>query len=268
MVEALDLGLRGKVAAAGGASSGLGYAVAEELAREGAAVVIAARSRPRIEAAATRLRGAVPGARVEPLAADLSTASGCEALIGTAMDRLGGLDCLLLNTGGPPHGLALDADDDAWRAAFEQVVLTVVRQVRLAVPAMRARGGGRILAVTSTSVRQPIPDLVLSNALRPAVVGFLKSLANECAPHGILINCLAPGRFATERTVDNDAHRARLEGITPGEATRRGLAQIPIGRYGLPAEYGRWGAFLLSFANTYLTGTHVYCDGGQLRAVL
>lgn len=252
----------------GGASAGLGYATAEELAREGAVLVIGSRSSERISAAAERLRAAVPGARVTPVAADLSTEEGCAALIGAATAEHGGLDCLLLNSGGPRHGHALDAGDADWRVAFEQVVLTAVRQVRLAVPLMAERGGGRIVAVTSTSIRQPIPDLVLSNALRAAVVGFLKSLANEYAAANVLINCLAPGRFATERVVSADMARARRAGLEPEEEARRSMAQIPVGRYGDAPEFARVAAFLLSFANTYTTGTHVYCDGGQVRTTM
>lgn len=256
------------MAVVGGASAGLGYATAEELAREGAALVIGSRSAERIGAAAERLRLAVPGASVLPVVADLSTAEGCAALLDAAASEYGGLDCLLLNSGGPPHGLSLDGGDEVWRAAFESVLLTVVRQVRQAVPMMADRGGGRIVAVTSTSVRQPIPDLVLSNSLRAAVVGFLKGLANEYAASNILINCLAPGRFATARVVSADESRARRAGRDPEEEARRSRAAIPIGRYGDAAEFGRLAAFLLSFANTYTTGTHVYCDGGQLRTTL
>lgn len=262
----MDLGLQGKVAVVGGASAGLGYATAEELAREGAIVVLGSRSGERLGEAAQRLRAAVPQARVFTVVADLSTAEGCAALIGAAQRRYGGLDCLLLNSGGPRHGYALDAQDQDWQTAFEQVVLTVVRQVRLAVPLMAARGGGRIVAVTSTSIRQPIPDLVLSNALRAAVVGFLKSLANEYASQGILINCLAPGRFATERVVSADVARAQRHGRSPEEEAERSMAEIPVRRYGQPVEYARAAAFLLSFANTYTTGTHTYCDGGQMRS--
>ena len=264
----LDLGLRGKVAAVGGASAGLGYATAEELAREGAAVVIASRSAERIASAAERLRHAVPGADVLAVVADLSTPEGCAALIEGATAGYGGLDCLLLNGGGPKHGYALDADDAAWHTALDAVLLAVVRQMRLALPAMLARGGGRVLAVTSTSVRQPIPDLVLSNSLRAAVVGFLKSLANEYAARNVLINCLAPGRFGTERVLSADAARAERQGLSPEAEARRSMAQIPIGRYGEAPEYACAATFLLSFANTYMTGTHVYCDGGQLRTVL
>lgn len=260
--------MKGKVAVVGGASAGLGYAVAEELAREGALLVIGSRSAERIAEAADRVRQAVPGAEVLPVTADLSTEEGCAALIGAATSAHGGLDGLLLNSGGPKHGHALDGNDDDWRAAFEAVVLTVVRQVRLAVPAMAARGGGRIVAVTSTSIRQPIPDLVLSNSLRAAVVGFLKSLANECAAQNVLINCLAPGRFATARVVSADLARARKTGVDPEEEARRSMAQIPIRRYGEAPEFARMAAFLLSFANTYTTGTHVYCDGGQVRTTM
>jgi 3-oxoacyl-[acyl-carrier protein] reductase len=264
----LDLGLRDRVAAVGGGTAGLGYATAEALLREGAKVVVCSRSAERVQAAVARLASVADPGRVVGLSADLATAEGCERLVGEAESRFGGLDCLLINTGGPPHGHALEADDAAWRAAFELLVLSTVRLTRLAVPRMVARGGGRILAVTSTSVRQPIPDLVLSNSLRAAVVGFLKSAASEYAAHNVLINCLAPGRFATERVAALDAQRAAAGGASPQEVQRASAAAIPAGRYGEAAEYGAVAAFLLSFANTYITGTHVYCDGGLLRTVL
>ena len=269
----MDLGLRDRVAAVGGGTAGLGYATAEALLREGARVFICSRSPDRVRAAVERLsavavdRGA-PSGRVAGMALDLSQEDDCPRFIEETEARFGRLDCLLLNTGGPPHGYALDADDATWLRAFETLVLSTVRLTRMAIPRMLALGGGRILAVTSTSVRQPIPDLVLSNSLRGAVVGFLKSAANEYAARNVLINCLAPGRFATERVSSGDAVRAASEGLPVEEIRRRSLATIPAGRYGEAAEYGAVAAFLLSFANTYLTGSHVYCDGGQLRAVL
>ena len=264
----MDLGLRGKVAAIGGGSAGLGLATAMALAGEGASVVLASRSAARVQQAVSAVRAASGGGDASGVVADLSTAEGCEAFLAAVQGRHGGLDCLLLNGGGPRQGLALETDDAGWRQAFEGVVLSVVRQVRLAVPLMLARGGGRIVAVTSTSVRQPIPDLVLSNALRAAVVGFCKCVANEYAARGVLVNCLAPGRIATERIVSLDAARSAREGIPPEEIERHHLAGIPAGRYGRPEEYGRAAAFLLSFANTYITGSHVYVDGGLVRSPL
>ena len=264
----MDLGLDGRVVVVGGGSAGLGLATAAACAREGAAVVLGSRSAERVAAAVDAVRRQVPGADVAGVAVDLSQAEGCTGLIDAALARHGGLDSLLLNTGGPPAGRALDADDATWTAAFEAVVLPVVRLARLAVPQMRRRGGGRILGVTSTSVRQPIGDLVLSGALRAAVVGFLKSLADTCAPDGILVNALAPGRFATERITFLDGRRAAESGRSLEAVQAELLEAVPLGRYGDPDEYGRAAAFLLSFANTYITGTHVYCDGGALRTVL
>ncbi len=261
----MDLGLTDRVAVIGGGSAGLGFATAAELAREGAHVVIASRSEARVHEAVESLRRLGGPGEVSGVAADLGTEAGCNTLFETAVARHGGVDCLLLNAGGPAKGYALDADDAAWRKAFELVVLSVVRQVRLAVPHMVARGGGRLLAVTSTSVRQPIPDLVLSNALRSAVVTFLKSVANEYTARGVLVNCLAPGRIATERIVQLDTARAAQEGVTADEITRRWLPNIPAGRYGRADEYGRVAAFLLSYANTYISGTHVYVDGGMVK---
>jgi len=260
--------LAGKSAAVGGGSAGLGFATAAALAAEGAHVVIASRSEARVRDAVARLEGIARGGRVSGLVADLATEEGCTALILAAEERHGGIDCLLLNGGGPPAGRALEPDDAVWRQAFEAVVLSVVRQVRLAAPRMAARGGGRILAVTSTSVRQPIADLVLSNALRAAVVGFLKSVANEFAARNVLVNCLAPGRIATDRIVALDAARAQREGAEAQDLLRHHLAGIPAGRYGSADEYGRVAAFLLSFANTYVTGTHAHVDGGMVRAPL
>lgn len=259
--------MKGRVAAVAAGSAGLGYATAEALAREGADVFICSRSAERVDHAVRQLT-AVGGGRIAGAAIDLSDAAGCTRLITETAERFGGPDCLLINTAGPRPGFALDADDETWQRAFEALVLSTVRLTRLAIPRMVARGGGRILAVTSTTIRQPIPDLVLSNSLRAAVTGFLKSAASEYAKDNVLINCLAPGRFATERVTSLDANRATAEGLPLAQVQQRSLADIPIGRYGDAQEYGAIAAFLLSFANTYLTGTHVYCDGGQLRAVL
>ncbi len=264
----MNLGLDGRVVVIGGGSAGLGLATAITCAREGAAVVLGSRSRERVAAAVDTVRRQAPGADVHGVSADLSGAEGCAGLIEAAVARHDGLDALLLNGGGPPAGRALDADDATWTAAFEALVLSVVRQTRLAVPYMRRRGGGRILAVTSTSVRQPTADLVLSGALRAAAVGFLKSLADHCAPDGILVNALAPGRFATDRVRSLDTRRAADTGRS-FEAVQADLIRaVPLGRYGDPEEYARLAAFLLSSANTYITGTHLYCDGGALRTVL
>jgi 3-oxoacyl-[acyl-carrier protein] reductase len=265
----LELGLRGRVAVVGGGSAGLGLATARELVAAGARVVIAARSEERLRAAVASLQEAAgPGGEACGVSADLGTAEGCAAPLREAQERYGSLDCLLLNAGGPPPGHALDAPDEQWQRAFETVLLSVVRQVRLAVPVMTARGGGRIVAVTSTSVRQPIPDLVLSNTLRAGVVGFLKSLSTEVAAAGVLVNCLAPGRIATERVASLDAARARRAGGDLAAVRRAHLSDIPAGRYGEPAEFGRVAAFLLSFANTYITGTHIHVDGGLVRTPL
>src|SRR5690348_5413205 len=196
--QTMDLQLKGKVAMVGGASKGLGFAVARALALEGAQVSVAARSREAITASAEKIQKEC-GAQVLAHAADLSQADAIAAWTKATTDRFGGVDMLFTNTGGPPAGAALSFDDDAWRAAFELLLLSAIRSVRLVVPSMQARGGGSILMGTSSSVKEPIANLALSNVIRASVAALAKTLALELASSKIRVNNLIPGRIETDR---------------------------------------------------------------------
>jgi 3-oxoacyl-[acyl-carrier protein] reductase len=263
----VDLKLTGKVAMVSGGSKGLGFAVARALSAEGAHVSIASRSREAIARAGAAIQGDT-GGEVLATAADLASAADIVRWHQATIDRFGGIDLLFTNTGGPPAGRALDFGDEAWQAAFELLVLSVVRQVRLVVPSMQTRGAGAILMSTSSAVKEPIPNIALSNVLRASVAALAKTLAMELAASGIRVNQLIPGRIGTDRVGEIDAINAKKGGISPDEQKRRSVATIPLGRYGDPDEFGKMAAFLLSDAAAYVTGASVQVDGGLIRGLL
>jgi 3-oxoacyl-[acyl-carrier protein] reductase len=251
----------------GGGSRGLGFAAARALLAEGALVSIASRNADAIEAAGARLERDT-GASVLAIAADMSSGDDVAAWHSATVERFGGVDLLFANGGGPPAGRALDFADAAWQSAFELLLLSVVRQVRLVVPSMKQRGGGAIVFSTSSAVKEPIPNIALSNVLRAAVGALAKTLAIELAAEGIRVNQLIPGRIATDRVREIDAINAAKAGISPDEQRQRSASAIPLGRYGDPDEFGRAAAFLLSEAAAYITGASVQVDGGLVRGVL
>ena len=263
----MDLNLKGKVAMVGGASKGLGYAVARALAADGARVSIASRNRQAIEAAAERIAQET-GTEVLATAADLASPDAIAGWHRATLDRHGGIDLLFTNAGGPPAGRVLDFDDAAWQRAFELLVLGVVRQVRLVVPSMLARGGGAILMSTSSAVKEPIANIALSNVLRASVAALAKTLALELAVSRIRVNQIVPARIGTDRVQEIDAINAKKADISAEEQQRRSAATIPMGRYGEPDEFGRVAAFLLSDAAAYVTGASVQVDGGLVRGLL
>jgi 3-oxoacyl-[acyl-carrier protein] reductase len=254
----MDLGLVGARALVGGGSGGLGGAIAGVLVDEGARVALAARASDRLDAAATRLRGvAVP--------ADLSTPEGPASAVAGAVQALGGLDLLVVNSGGPPPGRFEDLDEAAWQRAIDGTLWSAVRVIKTALPHLRASDRPAILIVLSSSVREPIPGLTTSNLIRPGLAGLLKSLVAEIAP--IRINGLAPGRISTDRIAQLDASRAATSGATMEQIKADTVSRIPLARYGDPVELGRVGAFLLSPAASYVTGAIVPIDGGMVRAL-
>jgi len=255
----MDLALENRRALVTGASRGLGRAVASALAAEGAEVVAVARNLERLNA----LAAAAPAGRGRILAraCDLTDASAIAGL----GDALQAADILVLNTGGPPPGPAADTSDAVWSQQFEAMFLSAVRLTRLALPGMRKRGFGRIIAVVSSGVIQPIANLSVSNALRAALVGWAKTLAGEVAAEGITINCMAPGRIATDRVDELDRGRATREGIELGQVQRESRAAIPAGRYGDAAEFAAVAAFLASPRASYMTGGVIRVDGGMIR---
>jgi 3-oxoacyl-[acyl-carrier protein] reductase len=264
--KVLDLGLEGKVALVTAASKGIGRAIATELAREGANVVISSRDEETLSTVANEIREET-GAVVDLRAADLTSAEDIEALIAHATEGFGGVDVLVNNTGGPQAGTFGDLDDAAWQRGFDQVILSLVRCVRGVLPQMRERGGGRIVNVASSSLKQPIENLTLSNTFRAGLVGLAKDLSLQLAPDGILVNTLGPGRISTARTENMDSAQAESRGVAVEEVREEFLARIPLGRYGTPDEFARVAAFLASPANSYVTGQAILVDGGMIRAM-
>ncbi len=254
----MDLGLTGARALIGGGSGGLGGAIATNLRAEGAEVALVARESERLRAAAGRLDAlAVP--------ADLATAGGPADAVAATVTALGGLDLLVVNSGGPPPGRFEDLDEAAWQAAIDGTLWSAIRLLRAALPHLRAGRDPAILVILSSSVREPIPNLTTSNLIRPGLVGLIKSLVDEIVP--VRINGLAPGRLATDRIAQIDAARSAATGIPVDEVQRQTIARIPLGRYGDPLELGRVATFLLSPAASYVTGAIVPVDGGMIRAL-
>jgi 3-oxoacyl-[acyl-carrier protein] reductase len=262
----MDLGLKGKVAMVAGASRGLGFAVARGLAAEGVSVSIGSRNELAVIDAAKRITSET---RTDTLAmpVDVRSADSIAAWHARTTERFGGVDLLFVNAGGPPAGAALSFDDAAWQGAFELLVLSAVRLVRRAVPSMKARGGGAIVVSTSSAVREPIPNLALSNVVRSSVAALSKTLADELAPDGIRVNHLVPGRFDTDRVRELDAIRARQAGTSPDDVRIAFAKTIPLGRYGEPAELADAAVFLFSHAARYITGATLQVDGGLIRGV-
>jgi 3-oxoacyl-[acyl-carrier protein] reductase len=256
----------GKIALVCAASQGLGKAAARALARDGAAVAICSRRPDAIEAAAAELRRDT-GAEVAAFAADVSRADDPARVVQQTVDRFGGLDVLVTNTGGPRSAPFDALTDRDWYDAVDSLLMSVVRLCRAAVPYMRARGGGRIINITSVAVKQPVEGLMLSNAVRSAVVGLSKTLASELARDRILVNCVAPGFTRTERVTELTAATAAREGVTAAAVEQRLVKQIPMGRLGEPGELANLVAFLASEGGDYVTGSTIPVDGGFLRGV-
>ena len=263
----VDLQLRGRVALVNAASRGLGRGIAAALAAEGAKLVISSRDAEAVARAAEEISTA-SGAEVLPVAADVSRPGAAEHLVSNALDRYGRLDILVNNSGGPPGALFVDLDDDAWQSAFELLLLNVVRMVRASLPHLRASGRGRVVNVASTSVRQPIPGLILSNAMRAGVAGLAKTLSGELAADHITVNTVLPGRILTNRLREAFIARANQMGVPVDELARAEVAkEIPLGRVGEPEDMAKLVAFLCSDAASYITGQTVAVDGGQVRGL-
>ncbi len=261
----MELGIRGKTALVTGASKGIGRAVAEALAAEGARVFLVARSRDRLEALAGELRS--KGAEAEAYAADLTDPGAAERVLEAARG-FGPVELFLGNTGGPPPGAAEDLDPEAWQGAFDQLFLPMVRLVRGLLPGMKARGFGRIVFVTSLAVKEPVANLALSNAIRAGLTGYLKTLSREVAKSGVTVNAVAPGYTKTERVEALFSKTAADEGVPVEEVYRRIEAQIPAGRLGRPEEVAALAVFLMGEPAAYVTGQTWVADGGYLHFLL
>ena len=262
----MDYGLKGKRAIVMAASRGLGYASALGLAREGCHLVICSRDGARIEAAAEAIRHDT-GARVKALVADVSSASEARRLVDAAVSEFGGLEIVVHNAGGPPAGETLAMSEEQWQKAFEQNLLSFTRIVQAAVPAMKAAGYGRVITIASSSIKQPIPNLALSNALRAGVWGIAKTLSRELASQGILVNVVAPGRIDTERIKELDEVNAHKAGRPIDDIRTASVASIPLGRLGRPEEFANVVVFLASTAASYVTGQAITVDGAAGNAL-
>jgi 3-oxoacyl-[acyl-carrier protein] reductase len=262
----MDLGLKGKRAIVMAASRGLGYACAMGLAREDCDLVICSRDEKRIEAAADTIRREA-GAKVKALVADVSSAAEAKRLVDAAVSEYGGLEIVVHNAGGPPAGETLAMTEEQWHKAFEQNLLSFTRIVGAAAPHMEKAKYGRVLTIASSSIKQPIPNLSLSNALRAGVWGIAKTLSRELAPKGILVNVIAPGRIDTERIAELDQANAQKTGKTVDDVRKASVASIPLGRLGRPEELANLVVFLASQSASYITGQAITVDGAAGNAL-
>ena len=263
----MDLGIKGKTALVVAASKGMGKASAMGLAAEGARVVMCARGEAALKEAAGEVKQKT-GAEVLTLAADASRPADIARVVAEANRAFGGVDILVANVGGPPPGPFEQMTDEQWKAAFEQVHLSTVRFIREVLPHMKQAKWGRILAIQSSSVKQPVEGLVLSNGIRPGIAGLFKTLAGDLAPHGITVNLVLPGRIMTDRFKEHQTDRAKRSGITFDKQVELSSADIPMGRIGTPEEFAAMVVFLASVRASYVTGTAVQVDGGLIRSVV
>lgn len=261
----MDLGLKNKTALVTAASRGLGAATAWQLAREGARVALNARQPDRLEATAAAIRQAT-GAEVVTVAGDVAAAA--EAVVAEAARHLGGLDIVVTNCGGPPPGRFDELDDAAWHTAVDLMLLSAVRLIRAALPHLRRSAAPAVLAITSYSVKQPLPNLILSNSIRLAVVGLIKSLALELGQAGIRFNSILPAFTETERVLELLTDRARRNGTTLEVEMQQQAAASALGRLAAPQEFANVAAFLCSPAAAYLTGVMLPVDGGMYKGTL
>ena len=260
----MELKIAGKTALVTGASKGIGKAVARALAEEGARVFLVARGQERLKALKKELENL--GAEADYLAIDLAREDAARE-IKRAVSEFGPVELLLANTGGPPPASALELSPEAWSKAFGELFLPMVRLVREFLPGMVERKFGRVVFVTSISVKEPVENLALSNGIRAGLTGYLKTLSREVAPHGVTVNAVAPGYTETERVRALIESQAEREGISPKEVRRRLEAKIPMGRLGRPEEIAALAVFLMGEPAGYITGQTLVADGGLVRAL-
>lgn len=261
----MELGIKGKTALVFGAAGGLGGAISQALAAEGANIVLADINAEALAAAAEKLQST--GVQTMSMTWDLADLSVIDANIGAIEDRFGGVDILVNNTGGPPPTPAAGQSPELWSKHFQSMVLSVIAITDRVLPGMRAKKWGRIVTSTSSGVISPIPNLGVSNALRMSLVGWSKTLAREVGCDGITANIVLPGRVATTRITFLDEQKAKREGRPVSEVTAESTASIPLGRYGRPEEYGAVVAFLASQPAAYMTGSVVRVDGGMIPSI-
>lgn len=263
----MNLGLKGKVALVAAASRGLGRAVAEELAAEGASLVLCARGAEGLNETCESIKRNA-GASVIGLTADVAEVADVARVVASGLERFGRIDILVNNAGGPPAGKFESLSREQWETATHLTLYSAIELTRQVLPGMKERRWGRILNITSIAVKQPVENLILSNSLRAAVTGFARTLANEVAADGITVNNILPGYTRTERVAELATMMAEKEGISPAEFTARWEQEIPMRRLGEPREFAALAAFLVSERASYITGTSVQVDGGWIRSLL
>jgi 3-oxoacyl-[acyl-carrier protein] reductase len=260
----MDLNLQGKVALVVASSKGLGKAIAHQLALEGCDVMLTSRDAVLLEAVRDELQKEASG-RIACCACDITVVADIEILVDKTREALGPVDILVNNAGGPPGGGFDLHNDDVWQQAFELNLLSYIRLIRAVLPDLKANGG-RIVNITSSSIKQPIPGLILSNVYRMGLLGLGKSLAEELAPFNVRVNTVAPGRIATDRTAYLDQLKADRLGKSREQVEEESRRNIPMGRYGAPEEFAKVVAFIVSDASSYVTGSSIMVDGGMAKA--
>ncbi|MFB4164567.1 SDR family oxidoreductase [Alteribacillus sp. JSM 102045] len=260
----MDLELKGKAAVVLASSKGLGKASARQFALEGARVMLSGRNEEALEKTAKEIE-TESGSPVYWKTCDVSKAEDIKALMEQARDKMGRIDVLVNNSGGPPAGTFADMKDSDWQQAFELTLFSFIRAIRAALPELK-KNEGRIVNIASSSLKEPVDHLILSNTFRMGIAGLSKSLARELAPDGVLINTVGPGRIATDRTKTLDEKKAERLGKTLADVRAESEASIPAGRYGTPEEFSKQVVFLGSGANTYVTGQTLLVEGGAVKA--
>ena len=263
----MNLGLEGRVAVVAGSSQGLGRAIADAIAAEGAKLVINSRAPEKLERVRAEIAEAT-GATVEAVSCDLTEPDGADTLVAAAVERFGQVDILVTNTGGPPAGMFEDHSPEVWRDAIAQNFESVVNLVRAVLPGMKERRWGRIVNVTSISVKQPVDGLILSNSIRAGVTGFAKTISNEVAPYNVTINNVLPGFTRTERLIHLAEAVSERDGKTIDEVYAGWESEIPMGRLAEPPELGAVAAFLCSEQSSYITGQSLAVDGGWIKGLM
>jgi 3-oxoacyl-[acyl-carrier protein] reductase len=261
----LEFHLKNKTAIVAASSQGLGKAIAEQFVKEGMNVVISSRREEKLEAVASDLNKIGPGKAIFQKT-DLTNYEDIKSLVTRAVETFGSIDVLVNNAGGPPAGSFEDITDDQWYQSFESNLLSYIRLIRQSLPHLKNQGG-KVINIASSSIKEPIPGLLLSNTFRTGIVGLTKTLAQELAPYSILVNTVAPGRIATDRVAHLDEVNAQKTGLTKEEVEQKAKQSIPLGRYGEPEEFAKVVTFLVSNANSYMTGSSFLVDGGMVKSI-